>query len=55
MEGALLALDGVSVPHNEGVCGESAESSMEFMGEFARGGMRQADLELCRFLFQKHF
>ena len=55
MEGAFLALDGVSVLYDEGVCGSSADDSMEFMGKFARGGMGQADLELCKFLYHKHF
>lgn len=55
MEGALLALDGTEVPRNEGVCGASAGESLAFLGQFARSGMGQTDLALCRFLFHKHF
>lgn len=55
MEGAFLALDHVEIRTNEGVCGDSADNSVEFMGNFAREGMRQTDMELCKFLFRKHF
>lgn len=55
MEGAFLALDNVQVRPGEGVCAASADESMGFMGNFAREGMRHADMELCKFLFQKHF
>ena len=55
MDGAFMALDGVEVNKNEGVCAETADRSMEFMGKFARTGMAESDLMLCRALYEKHF
>lgn len=55
MDSAFMALDGVNVRLNEGVCGGSADDSMSFMGQFARDGMIHTDLTLCRALYGKKF
>lgn len=53
IESALYACDGVATNYNEGVVGESADASLEFMGEFAKQGMLESDLYLCKRLAEK--
>ena len=54
IEGAMLAMDGVTVPVDEGVCGSTADDSLKFMGNFARKGMGETDMMLCKSLYAKH-
>lgn len=54
IEGALMAMDGVVTPPDEGVCGKTADDSIKFMGKFAKTGMVATDLILCKALYSKH-
>ena len=54
IEGAMPAMDGVAVPADEGVCGKTADDSLKFMGNFARNGMGETDMMLCKSLYAKH-
>lgn len=54
IEGALLAMDGVKVPDDEGICGKTGQDSIDFMGKFAKTGMVLTDLLLCKALYAKH-
>ena len=49
----MLAVKGVAVPRNEGVTCGSGEETINFMGKFAKEGMRYTDLYLCRNLYEK--
>lgn len=53
IEGALLAMEGVCVPANEGIAGVDAKDSIDFMGRFARTSMIDLDRGLCQALFAK--
>lgn len=53
MECAEIALDGYETPPCEGVCGESADDSLNFMGSFAQNGMKASDMALCKALYEK--
>lgn len=53
IEGAMLAVKGVAVPRNEGVTCGSGEETINFMGKFAKEGMRYTDLYLCKNLYEK--
>jgi len=53
IEAAMLAKDGVMTPANEGVCGRSADDSLNFMGNFAQHGMAGSDMQLCKALYEK--
>jgi L-cysteine desulfidase len=53
IECAMMAKDGVMTPANEGVVGNDADDTLNFMGRFAQQGMRGSDLELCKALYQK--
>lgn len=53
MECAEIALDGCETPPCEGVCGESADDSLNFMGSFAQNGMKDSDMALCKALYEK--
>ena len=53
MECAEIAMDGYKTPANEGVVGENADDSLNFMGSFAQNGMKGSDLALCKALFDK--
>ena len=53
LESAEIAMDGYGTPAGEGVCGETADASLNFMGDFARNGMKGSDLALCRALYDK--
>ena len=55
VEAALMALDGTSVPEDEGIIGNNADESIDFLGDFARKGMAPTDLMLCKALYAKHF
>ena len=54
IEGAMMAMDGVVTPVDEGVCGKSAGDSIRFMGGFAKKGMIFTDKLLCQALYAKH-
>lgn len=54
MEGALLAMDGVTIPPGCGVCGHNADESINFMGDFAKRAMMETALVLCKALYEKH-
>ncbi|MCI8399318.1 MAG: serine dehydratase subunit alpha family protein [Oscillibacter sp.] len=54
MEGALLAQKGVCTPADEGVTCANGEETINFMGRFAKNGMKDTDLYLCKALFSKH-
>ena len=54
IEGALLAMDGVCVPPDEGIAGVDAKASIDFMGRFAKTGMIDLDRVLCQALYAKH-
>lgn len=54
MEGAMLAIEGVSTPADEGVTCKNGEETINFMGNFAKTGMLDTDLYLCKALFSKH-
>lgn len=53
VEGALLAMKGISIPANEGVTCGNGEETINFMGKFAKEGMRYTDLYLCKALYEK--
>lgn len=53
MECAEIAMDGYKTPANEGVVGENADDSLNFMGSFAQNGMKGSDLALCKALYAK--
>jgi len=53
IECAEIAMDGYETPLGQGVCGDSADDSLDFMGHFAQTGMKGSDLELCRALHEK--
>ena len=53
MECAEIAMDGYVTPANEGVVGENADASLNFMGSFAQNGMKGSDLSLCKALYDK--
>lgn len=53
IESALFANDGIATNFNEGVVGKDADASLDFMGEFAKQGMLESDLYLCRLLAEK--
>ncbi len=54
IEGAMMAMDGVVTPVDEGVRGKTADDSIRFMGDFAKTGMITTDLMLCKALYAKH-
>ena len=54
IEGAMLAMDGIATPADEGVRGKTAGDSIRFMGEFAKKGMMLTDKMLCQALYAKH-
>lgn len=54
IEGALMAMDGVTTPAGEGVCGKTADESIDFMGKFAKQGMVESDMVLSRALYDKY-
>lgn len=53
MEGAMLAVKGVCTPPDEGVTCKNGERTIDFMGKFAKNGMKDTDLYLCKALFEK--
>lgn len=53
LECAMMAIDGVETPLNEGVIGNNADTSLNFMGKFAQEGMAGSDLALCKALYEK--
>lgn len=53
MEGAFLAMEGISTPANEGVTCGNGEETIKFMGEFAKNGMLDIDMNLCKVLYNK--
>ena len=53
IECAYIAMDGYETPAGQGVCGENADDSLDFMGYFAQNGMKGSDMELCRALHEK--
>jgi len=53
LECAMMAKDGVVTPVNEGVIGNDADASLNFMGDFAQHGMAGSDLSLCKALYKK--
>lgn len=53
IEGALLAMRGVGTPANEGVTCSDGEKTINFMGSFAKEGMRYMDMYLCKALYAK--
>ena len=50
LEGVLLALDGITVDSGEGVCRNSADESINFIGRHAKEGMLESDMILCKLL-----
>ena len=54
IECAYIAMDGYETPPSQGVCGEDADATIDFMGEFAQKGMKGSDLALCRSLYDKY-
>jgi len=52
LEGALLAMDGISVDSNEGVCRKTADQTIDFMGRHAKNGMLESDLYLCKSMLE---
>jgi len=54
MEGAMLAMKGANTPADEGVTCANGEETINFMGRFAKSGMKDTDLYLCKALFNKH-
>lgn len=54
IEGALLAMDGLTVPLNTGIVGKDANDSINFMGNFAKTAMVQTSKELAKMLYNKH-
>jgi L-cysteine desulfidase len=50
LEGALLAMDGITTNSGEGVCRNSADESIDFMGRHAKEGMLESDMILCKLL-----
>ena len=54
IESAMIAMDGYETPAGQGVCGVTADASLDFMGEFARTGMKGSDLALCKALYGKY-
>ena len=55
MEAAILAIDGISTVPNEGILGNNADESIDFLGNFAKKGMNSVDMILCQALYEKHF
>ena len=53
IESALFALDGVVTHSNEGVVGTDADETMRFIGTYARTGMLESDMYLCKLIAQK--
>ena len=53
IESALFALDGVVTHSNEGVVGADADETMRFIGTYARTGMLESDMYLCKLIAQK--
>jgi len=53
IECAMMAMDGVETPAGEGVCGLTADESLNFMGSFAKNGMAGSDKALCQALCAK--
>ncbi len=53
IECAQIAMDGYQTPPGQGVCGDDADDTMNFMGSFAQNGMRDSDMELCKALYDK--
>jgi len=52
LEGAMLAMDGIAVENNEGVCRATADRSVDFMGRHAKNGMLESDLFLCKSMLE---
>ena len=52
IESALLAMDGIVVNSNEGVCRGTADESINFMGKHAKEGMLEADQFLCKLMLE---
>lgn len=53
IECAMIAMDGVMTPANQGVVGADADDSLDFMGRFAQKGMAGSDKALCKALYAK--
>ncbi len=53
IECAQIAMDGYQTPPGQGVCGDDADDTLNFMGTFAQQGMKDSDLELCKALYAK--
>ena len=53
IEGAMLAMKGIATPSDEGVTCGNGEETISFMGKFAKEGMRNTDLYLCKALYEK--
>ena len=53
LECAMMAKDGVMTPANQGVIAADADSSLDFMGDYAQKGLAGADLSLCKALYKK--
>lgn len=54
IEGSMLAMDNIVTPVDEGICGKTADDSINFLGMFAREGMNETDMLLCKALYAKH-
>lgn len=53
IDAARLAAKGVRLANNQGVLAESADASIDFLGDFALNSMLESDLELNRKMGEK--
>ena len=53
LDAARLAAKGVRLANNQGVLAESADASIDFLGDFALNSMLESDMELNRKMEQK--